>query len=141
MQTKIRIIKPLTILVLTSIIAFTSQAQQKNENGTLMQVSLDQPDSAKLKFKLSVSNPENKKVNITVSERRTGILHSQSFTSNTYTSRYDMSQLEDGEYIIEVANDKERVTKDISIQTIVAVNRIAYLQKTNKKEKIKPLAF
>lgn len=141
MQTKNSFIKPLAILILVSIIGFTSQAQQKKENEPSMYVTLDQPDSTALKFTVFVTNPENKRVSITVSQKNSDILHSYSFTNNAYSARYDMSQLGDGEYSIEISNGKERVTKDISIQTVIAVNRIAYLQKGNNREKVKPLAF
>ncbi|HEX7847158.1 MAG TPA: hypothetical protein VF476_15260 [Chitinophagaceae bacterium] len=140
MQTRISVIKSLTVLFLVSFICFSSQAQQK-ESMPAMLVKFDQPDSAALRFTVFVANPENKRVSITVSSKNTGILHSESFTGNTYTAAFNMSQLEDGEYSIEVSSNKERVAKDISIETVVAVNRIAYLQNENKKGRPKLLAF
>ncbi|MFC5409527.1 hypothetical protein ACFPMF_09425 [Larkinella bovis] len=74
-----------------------------------------------LKFKVSVNLPVEEKVNVLISDDSNNRLYNGTLSKQEKTGRvFDLSQLADGKYVIEVSYGKERVSQSFAIQTQVS---------------------
>jgi hypothetical protein len=131
------IVKAMAILLIGMAVTNSARTQPDAP----LQMAVSQPDSNELKFDVKVSNPEKKRVSVTVSQRHVGVLYSNSFTDQNYGARYNMAELEDGQYSIEVSAGSKRIVKDITINTVVEVNRIASINSEKVQGGKKKLGF
>jgi hypothetical protein len=95
-----------------------------------VQVTISQSDSADLKFRVRILNPEEQKVTIYIRSNTLGTifiktLMDSEFENHEYVNLYNMNELEDGQYSIEVVAGRESIRKDILINTTTQVNRKA----------------
>ena len=89
-----------------------------------LQVNISQLDKNNMKFRIAVSNPVSRYIIITI-KKQSDVYFSEMISTATYENVYDLNQLEDGNYQIQVIGGKERVLKNIHIQTSTQVSREA----------------
>ncbi len=68
-------------------------------------------------FKLSINNPEGKKLNLRISHRVLGAVVDTTINSTFYSCRYNLTEAEDGKYTITVSDRKEEVVKGFELST------------------------
>jgi len=81
-------------------------------------------DKNNMKFRIAVSNPVSRYITITI-KKQNDIYFSEMIATANYENVYDLNQLEDGNYQVQVIGGKEKVLKNIRIQTSTQVNREA----------------
>jgi len=91
-----------------------------------LQVEVAQPDKSNMKFRIDVYNPNSRRSVLTIRKKGEVILY-EHISVEKYASLYDLTQLEDGDYQVEVKGGKEKVCTNISIRTETQVNRKAIL--------------
>jgi len=87
-----------------------------------LQVSLHKMDSDNMKFRLTALNPASKYMIITI-QKGDDVLFNQSVRQDLFDYVFDLSSLDDGEYRLMVSNGKERISKNIQIETATHVDR------------------
>ena len=106
-------------------------------------VTIIQPDTNNLVFRVFLTNPKSRRIDIDVFQKKDisnneiasadyDIINSKTISTD-YACSYNMNELGDGDYSIAISDGKERVTKNISIRTVVKVNRVISFA-ANKKE-------
>ncbi|MDR3714976.1 MAG: hypothetical protein P4L51_19355 [Puia sp.] len=108
----------------------TSNAMTARLHADPVQVTISQSDSADLKFRIHILNPEEQKVTIYIRSKALGTifvrtLSDSEFFNHEYANLFNLNELEDGQYSIEVVSAGESVRKDIRINTITKVDRKA----------------
>ncbi len=81
-----------------------------------------------LKLKVTIDNPAEQKITVSISSLEHGVLVSKTFAGATYGCNYDFSTAEDGTYTIEVSGGKEKVKKEIIVCTVTEVSRKVSVQ-------------
>jgi hypothetical protein len=76
------------------------------------------PEKVGTAFRLIVQNPGKKKIEVKISHRELGLVVDSSITEEQFNCRYSFDQVEDGYYQLTLISGKERVTKDIQINTV-----------------------
>ena len=87
-----------------------------------LQVSLLKVENENMKFRLAASNPASRFMIITI-QKGDDVFFSQNVRQDKYDYVFDLSSLEDGNYELTITNGKERISKNILIQTATHVNR------------------
>ena len=87
-----------------------------------LQVSLRKVENENLKFRLAAMNPASRFMIITI-QKGDDVYFTQNVRQDTYDYVFDLSSLEDGSYKLIVSNGKEKISKDILIQTATHINR------------------
>ena len=87
-----------------------------------LQVSLRKMDNENLKFRLTALNPASKYMIITI-EKGDDVLFNQSVRQDMFDYVFDLSSLDDGNYRLMVSNGKEKISKNIQIETATHVDR------------------
>jgi len=100
---------------------YSAVVDSVNESAHL-QLSIVQVDKAGLKFRVSVLNPVGRNMSINIF-RNDDVLFSDNASGDQYFNLFNLDQLEDGEYKVVVFNGKERVVKNIRLQTATKVDR------------------
>ena len=80
------------------------------------------PDKETTSFVLYVTNPEQKKITVQISHKTYGLAAETSFNTIKYSSRYNFDQADDGRYIITLSSGKERISKEVEINTVISRN-------------------
>lgn len=74
-------------------------------------------DSAAMKFKVQIANPEEARVVISIKSENGGYYFSKRLSDAWYAQTYDFSNVEDGLYTIEIEKGKNTFRKSILITT------------------------
>lgn len=101
----------------------TTNINQLPEKEASVIVSLI-PDKIATAFTLFVQNREKKKINLQISHQTMGVLVDTNFTSGQFKCRYNFEQVEDGRYQVTLISGKEKLVKDIEINTVTKRNVI-----------------
>jgi hypothetical protein len=80
------------------------------------------PDKVATAFGVFVQNPGKKKIQVQITHLAYGVLVDTSFTTDQFNCRYNFDQVEDGHYQVSLISGKEKVIKDIEINTITKRN-------------------
>lgn len=80
------------------------------------------PEKVGTAFRLIVQNPEKKRIGVMISHRELGLLVDNSFTEEQFNCRYNFDQVEDGNYQVTLSNGKEKVTRNIEINSVTKRN-------------------
>jgi len=80
------------------------------------------PEKVGTAFRLMVQNTEKKRIGLKISHKELGLLVDTSFTEEQFNCRYNFDQVEDGYYQLSILNGKEKVIKDIEINTVTRRN-------------------
>jgi hypothetical protein len=100
---------------------YSAVVDSVNESAHL-QLSIVQQDKAGLKFRVTVLNPVGRNMSISIL-RNDDVLFSDNASGDQYFNLFNLDQLEDGEYKVVVFNGKERIVKNIRLQTATTVDR------------------
>jgi len=103
------------------IAKYSAVVDSVNESAHL-QLSVVQVDKAGLKFRVTVLNPAGRNMSINIL-RNDDVLFSDNASGDQYFNLFNLDQLEDGEYKVVVFNGKERIVKNIRLQTATTVDR------------------
>ena len=82
------------------------------------------PEKVGTAFRVFVQNPEKRKIEIQISHRELGVLVDSSITEQQFNCRYNFDKVEDGHYQVILINRKERITRDIEINTVSKRNLV-----------------
>ena len=80
------------------------------------------PEKAGIAFRIFIQNIERKRIELKISHKDLGLLVDTSFTEEQFNCRYNFDQVEDGYYQVIIVNGKERVIRDIEINTVTKRN-------------------
>lgn len=67
-------------------------------------------------------NPEKKKIQVQINHQALGLLVDTSFNGEQFNCRYNFDQVEDGRYQVTLISGKEKVIKEIEINTVTKRN-------------------
>lgn len=81
------------------------------------------PEENNQKFVLEVENPAKKRLLVTMYHSFYGEVFRKEIKEETCRHRFDMSKAEDGLYIVEISNGKEKIRKHIEINTYTQISR------------------
>lgn len=73
-------------------------------------------------FSVFAYNPEKRKIQVQISHQTLGLLVDTSFTGEQFNCRYNFDQVEDGRYQVVLISGKEKVIKEIEINTVTKRN-------------------
>lgn len=98
-----------------------TEKSEKDEKdlGFTAQISQEADDA----FVLRVSNPEKKRLSIWITHSWSGIVADTTIRDASYGCRYSLDRAEDGKYVIVISSGKERIVKEIEINTVTTVSR------------------
>lgn len=118
------------ILTMATIIFMAGNiaAQQSSQ----LSMSVRQSDNAVLKFAVHISNPEQEKVTLSVNGKNEGPMAIRTFSGYNFAIVFDLSTLEDGEYVIEAKSGKRKLQKNIVIETFSRVERVASVNSSKR---------
>jgi hypothetical protein len=106
---------------------FRWEAAPENGDHQGLQAVLVQPWSGERKLRICILNPEEKKVVITISNRA-----DVDFSTTTSDSRFDqifnLEQVNDGPYQVEIKAGKEIIRKDIVISSLTWTNSVVVIR-------------
>ncbi|RXK83352.1 hypothetical protein [Filimonas effusa] len=88
-------------------IAFTAQVTQDSDDA----------------FVLRVTNPEKKRLSIWITHSWSGIVADTTIRDANYGCRYSLDRAEDGKYVIVISSGKDRIVKEIEINTVTTISR------------------
>ena len=88
-----------------------------------LQVSLRKVENENMKFRLAAFNPASRFMIITIM-KGDDVFYTQNVRQDRYEYIFDLSSLEDGNYQLIVSTGKEKISKDILIQTATHVDRV-----------------
>ena len=80
------------------------------------------PDKIATAFTLCVQNKEKKKIDLQISHQAMGVLVDTNFTGEQFKCRYNFDQVEDGRYQVTLISGKEKLVRDIEINTVTRRN-------------------
>ena len=87
-----------------------------------LQVNIKQPDAGVMKFRVTVLNPTDHSIAISI-RHGNDLLFEDLIGRTSYDNIFNMADLEDGNYVILISNGKEKVTRNIRIATETRVDR------------------
>lgn len=82
------------------------------------------PDQEGTAFSLFVQNEEGRKIKLQISHQQYGLLVDTIFENTDYKCRYNFEQVEDGRYEVTLISGKQRVIKNIEINTVTRRNLV-----------------
>jgi hypothetical protein len=92
-----------------------------------LQVTIKQTSDGEMKFRITVVNANDRSVAISIQHGREVLF--EDFTGrSTYENIFNLSALEDGDYVVLITSGKERITRTIHIQTETKVDRQVNIQ-------------
>ncbi|GAB3253383.1 hypothetical protein GCM10027347_13140 [Larkinella harenae] len=114
----------LAFLAATSLLAVAPSANARVLDGPKAETKatpVSIREVGNLKFKVSVNQPVDDKVIVSIADDSNTRLYNGSLSKKDHAGRvFDLSQLADGRYVIEVSYGKERVSQSFTIQTQVS---------------------
>ncbi|MGV3558046.1 hypothetical protein [Larkinella arboricola] len=114
----------LALLATTSFVAIAPSANARVLDGPKAETKaapVTIREVGNLKFKVSVNQPVNEKIIVSIADDSNNRLYNGILSKKDQSGRlFDLSQLADGRYVIEVSYGKERVSQSFAIQTQVS---------------------
>src|SRR5579872_6452690 len=89
---------------------------------THLQVAIRQASAGEMRFRISVLNPTDRPMSISLHHGH-DLLFEDSSLKPTYDNVFNLTDLEDGDYVILISNGKEKITRNIRIQTETKIDR------------------
>lgn len=100
--------------------ALTLTASPKE--GPHLQVSIKQTNPGEMKFRIAVASETDRTVSIAIHHGR-DVLFEDLTGRPTYENIFNLSDLEDGDYIVLITSGKEKISRTIHIQTQTKIDR------------------
>ncbi|MFD1144326.1 hypothetical protein ACFQ4C_24580 [Larkinella insperata] len=114
----------LAVLATTSFVAIAPSANARVLDGPKAETkaaSVSIREVGNLKFKVALNQPSNERVFVSIVDDSNNKLYNGTLSKKDQAGRvFDLSQLADGRYVIEVSYGKERVSQSFAIQTQVS---------------------
>jgi len=88
-----------------------------------LQVTIRQTNAGEMRFRISVVNPSDRALSISILHGR-DVLFEDLTARPTYDNVFNLSDLEDGDYIVLISSGKEKITRTIHIQTQTKIDRL-----------------
>lgn len=92
-----------------------------------LQVLVRQTNATEMRFRVSILNPTGHSVSIQV-QKEHDVLFADIIGTSNYDNVFNFSEMEDGDYVILIANGKERIIRTIRIQTQTKVDKQATIE-------------
>ena len=80
------------------------------------------PEKSSATLRLSVYNPEQKNIKLQISHPVDGLLVDTTFSDVHFSRRYNFEQVDDGRYKVVVVSGKEKIAKNVEINTVTMRN-------------------
>ena len=112
-----------TAVAQSPLYSITTNINQLPEKEASVIISII-PDKIATAFTLCVQNKEKKKIDLQISHQAMGVLVDTNFTGEQFKCRYNFEQVEDGRYQVTLISGKEKLVKDIEINTVTKRNVI-----------------
>ena len=87
-----------------------------------LQVNIQQPDASIMKFRITVLNPADRSLTISI-RHGNDLLFEDLVGKASYDNVFNMTDLEDGDYVILISSGKEKISRNIRIQTATRIDR------------------
>jgi hypothetical protein len=87
-----------------------------------LQVSISQTDGNEMKFRVTIVNPTSRAASVTI-RRGNDLLFEDMVGKQPYDHIFNLNDLEDGNYVILISTGKEKIARNIRIQTQTKVAR------------------
>jgi flagellar hook assembly protein FlgD len=72
------------------------------------------------KFKVHFLNHSENPVTVRLLDANNQVIYSESITAKNYLRKFDLENLSDGNYRFEISNGKQRIKKEVGLQTVTA---------------------
>jgi hypothetical protein len=110
-----------TVVKLQSQQSVTSNDQkfQKKESSFFVNIV---PDKNPTGFILQIQNPERENLQLQIDQPESGPLVDTTISSEQFSSRYNLKEVNDGRYTILVSNGREKFSREIEINTVTTRN-------------------
>lgn len=120
----------LTLLCITGMLSAKSQTQNTTTVNNNQPIAPEASFTVSLipgntSFNLVINNPEKKKLEVRVLHKSFGIAADTVIYSD-YRQRYNLNQADDGQYTIEVKGGRERVIREIELNTVTTRNVVIH---------------
>lgn len=100
-----------------NILCFSNKGYSQSTVWQNLQVSVIQPDTESSKLRICVYNPEEKKVTITISNN-IDVDYSVLTSEQYFDQLFNLNGINDGKYILLITAGKERIRKELEINTV-----------------------
>ena len=110
-----------TAVAQSPLYSITTNINQLPEKEASVIISII-PDKIATAFTLCVQNKEKKKIDLQISHQAMGVLVDTNFTGEQFKCRYNFDQVEDGRYQVTLISGKEKLVRDIEINTVTRRN-------------------
>lgn len=87
-----------------------------------LQVTITQTNAGEMRFRVTVVNPSDRALSISILHGR-DVLFEDLTARPTYDNVFNLSDLEDGDYVVLISSGKEKITRTIHIQTETKIDR------------------
>lgn len=104
-----------------------SKSNEKNEMVRKgCKIDILQDASGELRFLVQIENPTNEKLVLFIRDNNNNTLHRETLNENQarFAARYNFTGMEDGDYVFEVRNGRNKLEKLLQIRTQTIQNRI-----------------
>lgn len=82
------------------------------------------PDQMAPSIRLYIDNPEQKKVELQIRHKENGMVVDTVISSHKFSQRYNFEQADDGSYLVTLSCGKDRIYKNVQINTITRRNAV-----------------
>ena len=87
-----------------------------------LQVTIKQTNAGEMRFRITVVNPSDRPLSISIQHGH-DVLFEDLTARPTYENVFNLSDLEDGDYVVLISSGKEKITRTIHIQTETKIDR------------------
>jgi hypothetical protein len=87
-----------------------------------LQVTIKQTNAGEMRFRITVVNPTDRPLAISIQHGH-DVLFEDLTVRPTYENVFNLSDLEDGDYVVLISSGKEKITRTIHIQTETKIDR------------------
>lgn len=83
-------------------------------------------DNTKPAFNIRIQNPEGKVLQLSIGHRVLGSLIDTVIRNKQFSERYNMEGVEDGRYIVTVKCGKEKITRELELNTVISRSMLVH---------------
>jgi len=88
----------------------------------MVHVTIKQTNAGEMRFRITVVNSNDRALSISIHHGH-DVLFEDLTVKSTYENVFNLSDLEDGDYIVFISSGKEKITRTLHIQTETKVDR------------------
>jgi hypothetical protein len=87
-----------------------------------LQVTITQTSAGEMRFRITVVNPGDRAISVSIHHGH-DLLFEDLTARPTYDNIFNLSDLEDGDYVVLISSGKEKITRTIHIHTETKIDR------------------